>query len=362
MGGSMHKIFFIHGMGNHKVGWAEDVIQQIGDQYNKYGISKRRGKFGSRFKCIPITYNNFFEKYLEEWRAHSKDLKAWGKIGIEIDNPMVTRMTEIASKGPGNDFLTTHVGDVLLYMLTDIREQVKVNVATQIMNELKNDAGDGWSIISHSLGTRVMTDTLQMLYTEQNLNFRRDYGKANLIATIANVSNLLQKLSASSGNQEGDVYRNAVYPGKKIEGACYRWINTAHELDPFLWAWPFVPPANIDSNPGWRTAFIRGLYKDIRLTARDITGTNPHDLGHYLRYPDVHQAIFQALEDADDESIFAPLELEHERQDYYSATLPEQTLKDVREHLEALKQQDISTVESLLNLWEKFGRECQQNG
>lgn len=351
----MHKIFMLHGMGNHSPAWAKAVILQIKAQYDEYCFS-RDLPFEKNFEFIPLSYNRIFDQYLDEWRKNAEQLEKWDKLRVSSINNFVEEMTKLAKTNPNNNFETTHIGDVLLYLLTNIRELVKDEVLLQITKNLRESASEGWSIISHSLGTRVMTDALQGFYTTQNFN-ASVYGKARVVMTVANVSYLLQRLSQDLRSDEtGDVYHNAVFPSSRAgEGVCRHFINVAHELDPFLFVWPFNPPADFGNGSG--RVFDRALYEDIQLRARDLTGTDPHDLAHYFRHPDVHQALFQALVDPGGSSIFSEKEIQREREDYYDETLKERgKLEKAKDFLQSLKHKDHTEFRDVLERWKEYGK------
>jgi hypothetical protein len=347
-----HIIFLLHGMGGEDANWANDVMSQLTAKYSEYKFSKGL-PFAQNFKFEPIFYDNVFEKYLKEWDDNAAKLSKWGNLVAPLNNKFVKTMTEIAEHKAGDSFMVRYIGDVLLYMLTNIREKVKDQVLEKIAEKLEPGAAEGWSIVSHSLGTRVMTDVLEALFTDKEVD-ASVYGKARVVMTVANVSYLLQKLSKYVGlNEQGDVYHNVVFPSSKFgEGVCGRFINAAHDLDPFLFFWPFDPPSDFGNASG--RVFDRALYDDVRLKARDLTSTNPHDLGHYLHHPDVHQALFQALVDSGGPTIFTDDEKKHERENYYDETLENKALDKVREGLQQLSHQDYSDLDKLIGVWKQF--------
>jgi len=328
-----HTIFLLHGMGNAKPDWADPIMAALKKKYAEYQISDPK-PFDESYEFCSLYYNDKFEEYLTAWNKNASDLGKWGKVLVPLSSPFVGKMTEIASGSAGDSFAVRYIGDVLLYMLTDIHELVESSVLAQIMAKLKPHAGGGWSIVSHSLGTRVMTDCLQALFTDPQFDAYTVYGKAKVVMTVANVGLLLQKLAAGLGlPMRGDVYHNTVFPCRTpARGTCGRFINTAHDLDPFLFPAPFVPPDDF-GNAG---ALDRSLYQHVRIKATDLTGPNPHDFEHYLHHPDVHQALFQALVDPGGDPIFTDAEKSAQLA-AYQKEVRDAALDALRKELEKLK-------------------------
>lgn len=349
----MHKIFLLHGMGNFEEGWAKPAEDALKEYYARYSFSKEV-PFGENFEVVPITYNDIFDRYLAEWRIHADNLGPWGKLTVPIGNTAVKEMTKIATGAPGDNFTARYLGDVMLYMLTNIREPVKVQVLERITSTLEPGAADGWSIIAHSLGTRVITDSLQALFTDPALAPKAlAFGRPKVLMTVANVSRLLEKLAEKLLKKaQGDVYMNAVFPSlDPRSGACRRFVNAAHELDPFLAPWPFNPPHGFGNTGG--PPSDTSLYRHVQIQARDLTGSNPHALLHYLKHPKVHQAFFQSLLGFSDVSIFSEHEKASEADAYSKETLGS-ALQKRREELLNLQWDHERLLKDLLALWQKF--------
>ena len=342
-----HTIFLLHGMGDADKNWADPLMAALKAKYAEYQFSKSV-PFDQSFEFFPLFYNDQFEKYLKAWNDNAANLGKWGRVVAPLDNGFVAKLTQIAGRDAGDSFAVKYIGDVLLYMLTDIREAVKTQVLVQFTGKLKPRAADGWSIVSHSLGTRVMTDTLQALFTDPGLDAYTVYGKAKVVMSVANVSLLLQTLARDVGLADpGDVYHNTVFPSTTPgRGACGRFINPAHDLDPFLFLARFQPPNDFGNAVG---AFDRSLYQEVRLPATDLTGPNPHDFAHYLHHPDVHQALFQGLVDPGGPSIFSNEERASQLDQYHQESR-NAALTAVRDELGKLKPAGKPTLDALIDI------------
>lgn len=352
-----HTIFLLHGMGNADQNWANPVMADIKARYAEYAISKTR-PFDNSYELVPLFYNDVFEEYLKAWNDNAANLGQWSKLVAPPGNSFVKMMTQLAQQRAGDSFVIRYIGDVLLYMLTDIREVVKTRLLAQIAKKFEPGVADGWSMVCHSLGTRVMTDSFQALFTDPGLKARRVYGKAQVIMTVANVSRLLQSLAPAFGTGErGDVYHNVVFPGRTAgDGACDLYINTAHALDPFLLLFPFDPPGDFGDTAG---AFDSTRYAKVQLAPQDLTGPNPHDFQQYLRHPDVHQALFQGLEAPGGASIFSDVEKKAARA-RYDDEVKKAALQALEDALQKLGTPAPAEFNKLMDIWKQFEQLVKQ--
>lgn len=343
-----HLVFLIHGMGSSQTGWSKPYEELLAQEYGDYPKTFGGEKFSDKYQVIEITYNQIFEDYLAEARKQSAQIANFTKLLPNLPDGYLKQLFKLASTPSGNSFFITHIGDVILYLTTNIAEEVKNHMMAEITKALQNNAYDGWSVIAHSLGTRVITDALQGHYSENPGGGA--IGKARALIMVANVSHLLQELNFLVQGK-GDVYHNAVYPaGKSIRGCCQYYLNAAHELDPFSFIKKFSPPTDFGGN-----AIQDGKFIHLQLAARDITDPtfNTHSIENYLRYPPLHQAVFQYLERAPSFISFDATELQTNWIEYHAMLViniaKEQALKK-------LQEQSFGNLTQVLNVFENFGK------
>jgi hypothetical protein len=351
----MHVIFLLHGMGNSNTGWAEKAKALIKKHYDKSAYAFLDGwPFDATFKFHELNYNPIFDRYLDEAKKQSEKLGDWDKF-LRRDNgalrDVLSRIVGLAKQPPNRDnFLVTHVADVALFMATDLGELVKARVAEQIAARLTADgfkAGtDRWSIIAHSLGTRVATEVLQVGFSAAPS--LRNFGKARVLMMASNTSRLLQDLSPFNA---GDVYKNEVYPGRGAAGCCHHYINATHRLDPFAFINEFDPPADFGNG----RAFLDDAYHPVKLSVSDITAKDIHSLEHYLEHPEVHTTLYRYLLPGNGKAGPTAAELKQAMTAYQEKTLAADITNGWRESLAALKKEPFGGLADIYALWEKYG-------
>lgn len=308
-----HIVFLVHGMGTHGDDWADEARVAFEAQYEKYKSVASIYPLADRVHFVPISYDDIFETYLDELRRRAGRLQEWDALGgVMPSGGLTNALMEVATYSPSDNIMITHLGDVLLYMLTEFREKVKNKVHCRMVEALvEGPAYNSWSIVAHSLGTRVINDVMQKWATDPEDRLHESFGKPAFIMMVANVTRLLEKITP---NEPGNVYHNAVFPHAEnsSKGACNHYITVRHELDPFTYAGPFVAPTPFgaggegDPDSLW----------DITLDKFDLTGINPHAFGHYLRHPRVHRALIRMLTEPNSDGLFDSTEVEQENKAY----------------------------------------------
>jgi len=352
----MHVIFLVHGMGSSTPGWSKSARDILRKHYKpeKYAFLADFA-FDAHFAFEEVNYNNIFDRYLVEAGKQADKLGRWSKLvdpANQVLNGLLGRVVAAASTPPSKGFLVTHIADVAFFMATDLGEHVKSAVASQIAARLAkgkfDPAKDSWSVIAHSLGTRVMTETLQVGFSAAP-GFL-SVGKARVLLMAANVSRLLQEIVPPVFNA-GDVYRNLVYPSNGPLGVCRHFINATHRLDPFAFIKEFDPPATF----GDGNALADGLYHPVKLATSDITDKDVHALEHYLEHPAVHSTLFRYLLPGTGRKQATRQEMEQAMAEYHQATLAAQVTNAWRARLQALKDEQFQKLEEVLGIWEKYG-------
>jgi hypothetical protein len=350
----MHVIFLVHGMGSHEADkWAEGVEDTFKEFYDpkRYAFLEAYPMKGNIEFC-PINYNDIFDEYLEEARKQADKIADWSKLAhpIEVEELDVLKyLLGMAGAKPSNKFAITHLADVALYVATDLGHFVNSSISRQIRDRLLpekfNPTRESWSVVAHSLGTRVTTEVLQAGFTEKP--GLRHLGKARVVMMIANTSHLIEKYSPY---KTGDVYKNAVYPAEDPAfGVCRYYINAAHDLDPVASIRRFNPTPTFGNG---RTA---GLYHSIRLEMADITSKNIHDAEHYLRHPKVHANLFRFLVSDAPEDQATEDEMKKALEEYRKETLLAPITDVWRNSVDELRNRSTQTLADIMKVWEAFG-------
>jgi hypothetical protein len=282
-----HVIFLVHGMGDFADGWSASIQKQMADSYAAYAIA-RHLPFKDFFQFEEITYNRRFDALRRRWRDDSAAVIALLKKG-GLEKSAVNRLARAsAAAGAEDEFLSTHVIDVLLYrFVPTVAEETRNVVARRILETLMAAPvfdQPRWSVIAHSLGTSVTHDALHALFTQgvqgQSLQGKT---KAQLVTMVANVSRLLEE-------RQVDVYKSVVRPSASpAEGACHQYLNVRHDWDPIPRPREFRP---LDD---WPDVLTRTEKRFEAVTINAFQNRNIHGFGHYLANPKVHVALFRRL-------------------------------------------------------------------
>lgn len=354
-----HIIFLVHGMGSYgkfeddkwvldKEGWfkeASDALREVYDAFIKDEPDLGRGKdFDQRFAIEFVEYDFYMEGYRDAWEAQAE---TWDAFPIE--NGIAKAVTKFFKGNSDDAFFWTHVADVLLYLSPLIEDAVYVRVAKQIFEALKkyHTAGtlDSWSIIAHSLGTAVTSESLQRILRDidQDPELRVAAPAPQVVCMAANVSRALAPGSAA--------YNAVITPTGGF--GVQRYISCSHKLDPFCRIRPFKP-----TDPAWTGSFrysdlnkLSDYYLLKELLDWGIDRENfdkaaavvPHQFRHYMRQPEVVAQLW-------------PLLLEKEPVDFpdLEKTVREKNLADVlkeitKPELEKLKKRLEETLDAALD-------------
>jgi len=298
-------VFLVHGMGVHEADWATPWVAALRTHFDAYPDTLlTRRSFEQRFAFVPVTFDDVLAALLQRWHDEGFALDlAMQQFGGEPD---VLRAIENVLQAAGQDeFFWTHAADVLLYRGSSlVREGIKAHVAAQIAAKLQELAGaegilPDWSVVAHSLGTIVVHDALDALWTAQisgvgnRFDPRNPGAQATLVMMVANVSRLLQT--------QPQAYVSTVMPGgpgAAVPGqanrfcGCRHYLSVRHALDPFTIPGRFRPEP-----PDWPdSATQAGNPKPFLEIAVDhIHDPNVHAFEHYLAHPAVHIALFRRL-------------------------------------------------------------------
>jgi hypothetical protein len=291
---SKHTIFLVHGMGDFKAKWSDDLQEMIRTLYGRYpGLELM--PFDEAFEFQEVLYNDKFDAIRDQWsRDATKVLDA---IGAEAKQGKSSRdrkeagsavsgLMTFATGAGKNDFLRTHVLDVAMYrFLTPVRAQVRAAVFKQIMDVLKAKPKNEpvrWSVLGHSLGTAVVHDTIHAMYTDKAVPLPSNVTRPKVIAMIANVSRIVET--------DSDPYKSFTHPSlDPAGGACDYFVNARNEWD------LFTVPKRFRPTDDWPDLDTRHAGRYVGVEVNAIADKNVHAVEHYLGNPKVHVALFRTL-------------------------------------------------------------------
>lgn len=267
-----HVIFIVHGMGDHKQGWSQSSVAALRDNYKTFRI---QGSFADRFHIKEIHYGQAFVDY---WNKHDEIAASLGKLKAP-SSAFSAALLSLAKKVP-KDELRSHVGDVFLYTTTLFNEPVTLDVDIKIEKELRRLGFPNYSIIAHSLGARVIHDTLQRSFTDRDGSYVLR-AKPTVLMMVSNVTRLASFNSKELQLDEGLV----VFPSNDSRaGACQHYVNANHPLDAVGVIRKYQPQFSSDPN-----------YHEPEIELTDFTSKEIHTLAHYCAHPTVAAAFFNQV-------------------------------------------------------------------
>jgi hypothetical protein len=281
-------LFLVHGMGVHGKDWASPVIAQLEGLPAKYGYDwfGQNGAVADHVRFVPITYDDVFKQYLDDWSSSATRLEAFAKAqGVAV--PKLLNWLGTAS-AVENNFFWSHVVDVLLYRLfqivtAEVRLRVRLAIAEALTPAMAGGMPVDASVLAHSLGTSVTHDSLSLLATQpikvkkgQSRAFMRDNFSFANVFMLANVSRILETSEK--------VYDSALHPVSVRSDTAYTsvYCDFRHALDP-------IPAFKCFQPEGWGDAFLHVAEH------QRVLQFNTHSLEHYLEDPRVHVPILQQL-------------------------------------------------------------------
>lgn len=278
---SKFTLFLVHGIGVHRdSGWADETVMMLNQAWQA-DISLST-PLADHIDIVPITYDEVFEDYLDDFSDLSKaalhdaiDLPANDKkrLAETLNDHQVSQRHAVWS----------YLVDVLLYKMSLVKEQVNALVAKQLYERIsQGQTQDNFGIIAHSLGTRVINDTLQNIRTgsADQSNFYKQGYRLKFLMQISDVTDLF-----------GLPLNKDKYPPLNVyPHDTYDYLRTiSNRFDPIA----RIIPTRLNHWPEGRTAsnhMGRPVYKD--LLCEHVYDTNVHGLTHYMLHPQVTDEIF----------------------------------------------------------------------
>lgn len=328
-----HTLFLVHGIGEHEPTWADAIKKLLRDKYSE--IPSETGQSLDDFVTFkPINYDQIFEKALNRIRENNAEV-ANAVSALDLGNTFFGKFSELAGELDDKSFFTTHVLDIFFYRYTPMRGYVQAFLAAEFLDALKPTQIENvdWSIISHSMGTSVVHDTLHNLFTttfkdsadtEIQLNPSNQFIK--VYAAMANVSRLLEVDRARA-------YKSLVRPMQANvsdhgRGVIQNFVNAKHRFDPIALIQEFNPEDR------WYETHATPGFRDIELKA--VYRTNVHSLDHYLANPKVYYPLLKMLTNS-----LADLDEFNTLVDAYEAGSLQGKFREARELFESLSGKDF---------------------
>lgn len=316
-------VFFVHGIGRQKEGWARETdgpitaLQEASEQYDCFGPGK---SLTEQLDLIEVRYDDVFDQVLTQWKELAETLPTTPGA------PWVQSVKDLLIE-VGNDKNTYAAcgGDVLLYCgFALVARAVRLHVIAKIVAEvfarwskiienskavnavLKMEEFPKVAVVSHSLGTTIAHDALFQLSTANWIDdvdivteklptidkpplsgvekshfdtvvaARRDHPERPLpvpLEALFLISNTYPLLKQVNGDY-------LMVQNEKTGFHCATFFNVANKFDPVCRAKPFTMPA-------------RGGGVDIEVA--HVHQRNPHGFAHYLSHPHVHGRIFRSM-------------------------------------------------------------------
>lgn len=178
------------------------------------------------------------------------------------------------------------------------RHYLALQIADQILAVLQErGATSPWSILAHSLGTALIQDVLNILYSELG---QQDIIRApRVVCLIANFSRT--KIGNILVSQNPASEETSVWPSKVIgQSMCRYYISARHKLDPLSYLGDEMPDPWHSKPEG----FLPGCYrvfehKDLNFVPASLNPSDPvavgshnHSLENYLAHPIIHLPFF----------------------------------------------------------------------
>jgi hypothetical protein len=342
-----HVVFMLHGMGTFDSDWEIGSRDRLKRHASLYEVPAFEKTLDTQFSFFGITYNSVFADWQKQWRDDAAAAaKAATDLGME--SGLADELVKAAGAASGNSFLQTHLLDVALFYSFDLLcQQVQAHVAGQIVNRLLAEGQNNipsWSVVAHSLGTAVLAETLNALFSHRIQGLRLpEANKPLLVAMVANTSRLLW-------NKKADFYSTKMRPVNQMgEGLCRHYLNVRHKLDPVPQLKPFHPPQDdwFDADVDRATS-----YANITLDVDALQSEDVHSLDHYLSHPDVHVPLIRLLTRRPD--IITKQELNKQREAWEKKTLGAQALSKAKAKLGELASKADDPLSAALTKWLRY--------
>lgn len=291
-----HVVFLVHGIGGQSYttlderpthAWATSVIEAFDEAWNGLPkVNAGKKKRADFIDLVPITYDQVFHDYLEQFASYAEGLEK--RLGDKLEDgawkDFLKDTQDVAEEDAG--FLWDSVFDVLLYRFGDFAEQVHDVIREQVIAKVreywdeKRQRGTKFSIVSHSLGTAAAHAALHRLGAapikdSDAFTLKGEAFHFHTYLALANTCRLLWMAPA-------DIYKETLIrprvPGPSYVGT---YINVRHLADPIPRPRAFVPR---DWGNGYQALDVSHIHE-----------ANVHGFAHYLKHPQVVGRLVRSL-------------------------------------------------------------------
>lgn len=269
-------VLLIHGMGTHS---DESIKAEF-----KVGLEKCMEFFGhenfdvnDKFSLKTFNYSEYWD---EKRKAFADHLNGEIKESLSLTPKLVQRLLDVTAEFDGDDFLHTHLLDVLFYLTGALRSHQLVKLHATLAKEIEENINDLNSgpliVVAHSLGTAFIHDCLTQLYSS-----RLDPAAFGLdqLWSIATVSRLTHLLSGMDDPMTSIVTDHS----STTHGVCQSFYPVYNKYDPFCWF------KRLDRNPNSGVLLETQHVRDLKTVYgnHESLRINPHDLREYFADPSV---------------------------------------------------------------------------
>lgn len=278
---SKFTLFLIHGIGIHRdPSWADETIDMLAQAWrNTIDLDST---LYDHIDVVPIAYDEVFEDYLNDFADLAK---AVFTDALELSSDERGELAKTFSERDITDkhFLWSYLVDVLLYKMAIVKEQANALVAKQLYERIsQGSTSDEFGIIAHSLGTRVINDTLQKIQSGKasESNFYQQGYRLKFLMQVSDVTDLFSLPMNSDKYPPKDVYPYDTYD--YLRTVSNRFDPIARMIPTRLSHWPQGRKSEMHMG--------RSVYQDIVLD--HVHETNVHGLTHYMLHPEITDEIF----------------------------------------------------------------------
>jgi len=239
-------VLLIHGIGAHGNGWSagwQQCLRENAELFDPYANDAKA--FDADVAFAEITYDQVFEQgFRQRWQSLAGAL-----ADAALPSAVRTVFSELAQSPDARlpHSLWTHGLDAILwYAVGQARQAVIAEVALQLAEALRRAQRDEADvhILSHSLGTSVVHDTLLCLAaapdTKKAFDPKLGGQRWTSYVSVANVSRVMGALASPSDDLAVADFRphSSRVQGKDLVST---FVNVRHQLDPFTFPRRFKP-------------------------------------------------------------------------------------------------------------------------
>lgn len=269
-------VLLIHGMGTH-------TDTSIKEEF-KIGLEQCMEFFGHPNFDVNTKFRLETFNYSQDWDnqrvAFAQHLNGDIKDSLSLTPNLIQKILNVTAEFDGDDFLYTHVLDVLFYLTGALRGHQLIKLHKKIGDLIEatvNDLnGPRLIVVAHSLGTAFIHDCLTQLYSKRldPISFALDQ-----LWSVATVSRLTQIITGMDDPNSSIVIDHSVSKA----GVCKEFYPVYNDFDPFCWFKPY----RREPNQGMliNTKHVRDLRKIY--SSNETMRFNPHDFREYFADPEV---------------------------------------------------------------------------